>query len=70
MTLESVVLNTDGSQVYLIECLCFQNEESLNMFIPVGNMQHYYPVAFLTFTITIGSAVYILYVMANSAANL
>ncbi|KAG8322842.1 hypothetical protein J6590_015831 [Homalodisca vitripennis] len=46
------------------------NAENLNMLVPVGNMQHYYLVTFLTFTITTGGAVYILLVMLNSAANI
>uniref|UniRef100_A0A1B6EKN5 Phosphatidylinositol-glycan biosynthesis class X protein n=1 Tax=Cuerna arida TaxID=1464854 RepID=A0A1B6EKN5_9HEMI len=46
------------------------NAETLNMLVPVGNMQHYYLVTFLTFTITTGGAVYILLVMVNSAANI
>uniref|UniRef100_A0A1B6KZA0 Phosphatidylinositol-glycan biosynthesis class X protein n=1 Tax=Graphocephala atropunctata TaxID=36148 RepID=A0A1B6KZA0_9HEMI len=46
------------------------NAESLNMLVPVGNMQHYYLVTFLTFTITTGGAIYILSVMVNSAANI
>lgn len=51
--------------------LCnFQNAESLYMLVPVGNMQHYYLVTFLTFTITTGGAIYIMSVLANSAANI